>query len=54
MNKSNGILIFNLFGGIGKVNGVGYYNQLFSLELAIFMSNYFKRELHLLISKYIL
>jgi hypothetical protein len=51
MNKSNGILIFNLFGGIGKVNGVGYYNQLFSLELAIFMSNYFKRELHIVISK---
>lgn len=48
MNKSNGILLFNLFEGL---IGVGYYNQIFSLELAIFMSNYFKRELHLIITK---
>ena len=41
------VLIFQLFGG---VNGVGFYNQIFSLELAIFMSNYFQRKLYLIIS----
>ena len=41
------VLIFRLFGG---VNGVGFYNQIFSLELAIFMANYFKRKLYLIIS----
>ena len=47
-HKQSSTLIFTLFGGI---NGVGFYNQIFSLELAIFMSNFFKRELHLIINK---
>ncbi len=40
------ILMFKLFGG---QNGVGFYNQIFSLELAIYMSNFFKRKLFLII-----
>lgn len=47
-NENNGVLIFDLFGGI---NGVGFYNQIFSLELAIYMSNFFKRALHLRIKQ---
>jgi len=45
---TNGVLIFDLFGGI---NGVGFYNQLFSLELAIYMSNFFKRALYLRVTR---
>lgn len=41
-------LIFYLFGGL---NGVGFYNQIFSLELAIYLSNISKRYLILIIDK---
>ena len=41
-------LIFYLFGG---VNGVGFYNQIYSLELAIYLSNISKRYLILIINK---
>lgn len=47
-SESESVLIFNLFGGI---NGVGFYNQIFSLELAIYMSIFFGRKLHLVINQ---
>lgn len=48
IGETNGVLIFDLFGGM---NGVGFFNQLFSLELAIYMSNFFKRALHVRITQ---
>jgi hypothetical protein len=44
--KSNGTLIFHLFTGF---EGVGFYNQIFSLELAIYMSYFFNRDLYIYI-----
>ena len=41
-------LIFKLFGGI---NGVGFYNQIYSLELAIYLSYISNRKLILIIDK---
>tara|TARA_B110000305_G_scaffold161137_1_gene178308 strand:+ start:15735 stop:17657 length:1923 start_codon:yes stop_codon:yes gene_type:complete len=46
INNNDTVLLFTLFGG---VNGVGLCNQIFSLELGIFMSNFFKRKLIILI-----
>lgn len=48
LQEMNNVLVFTLFGGI---NGVGFYNQIFSLELAIYMSNFFKRKLYLRIEQ---
>lgn len=47
-NNNDNVLIFTLFGGM---IGVGFFNQIFSLELGIFMSQFFKRKLVILVKK---